>query len=319
MNPTVSLLVPVFNRVDLLGPCLDSALAQTMTDLEVVVVDGASTDGTWDVCLEYAKRDPRVRVFREHENRGPVRGWFECIQHARGSLATFLWSDDLIAPTFLERTLPHLDTDDTAFAYTAAEIGRVPGTGRIAYALGSSRMMPSEEFLHGALATRGRFPLSPACGLFRLDDLRRNFVMELPTTPAFDLTSTGAGTDVLQFLLAASQRPQVAHIAEPLAFFRAHGGSISVDGHGGQVSRSYAMSKAWFAREHGYPELIPRILAWHWLGDMRDARQVISPWAAVRLLPAQTTPLRLLGAAVQVMACELVTWLVARATRVGVR
>ena len=120
MNPAVSLLVPVFNRADLLSQCVDSALAQTMGNLEVVIVDGASTDRTWDVCLSYAERDTRVRVFREVQNEGPVRGWWRCLEEARGTYGTFLWSDDVLMPTFLERTFPHLASDDVAFAYSAA-------------------------------------------------------------------------------------------------------------------------------------------------------------------------------------------------------
>jgi glycosyltransferase involved in cell wall biosynthesis len=253
-----------------------------MRDLEVVVVDGASTDGTWDVCLEYAAADPRVRVIREATNAGPVRGWWRCLAEARGTYATFLWSDDLLMPPFLERTLPFLADDDVAFAYTAAEIGESPGSGTVRYALPTTRVIRSDAFVVGSLTTRRRFPVSPACALFRLDDLRRNFVMELGTTPRLDLSATGAGVDLMLFLLAASHRPLVAHIREPLAFFRAHTGSISTGGRGGQVALEYALTKSWFAREYGWPELIPTILAWHWLGQMRAWRRPVSPGAAVK-------------------------------------
>ena len=83
-TPLVSLLVPVYNRADLLAACLDSAIAQTTGDFEVVVVDGASTDGTWEVCRRYADADPRIRVYRDDENTGPVEGWWRCLKLARG-------------------------------------------------------------------------------------------------------------------------------------------------------------------------------------------------------------------------------------------
>ena len=279
--PVVSLLVPVFNRADLLGACIESALAQTMPDLEVVVVDGASTDGTWDVCLHYAALDPRVRVFREAQNSGPVLGWWRCVEEASGNHATFLWSDDLLKPTFLQRTLPYLADDEIAFAYTAAEVGDSPGSGKIRYAQKGSPIVSSDSFILGALTTRGQYPLSPTCALFRLGDLRSNFTRELPTDPPTDLTATGAGTDVLFYLLAASERPKVAHVPEALAFFRAHKGSISVQGRDGLVSRSYAATKAWFAERYGRRDLLPTIVAWHWLADMRSSRRAISPTAAV--------------------------------------
>jgi len=281
MNPLVSLLVPVFNRADLLVPCLDSALAQTMPDFEVVVVDGASTDGTWDVCLRYAAADSRVRIFRDAVNTGPVRGWWRCVEEARGTYATFLWSDDMLKPTFLASTVPVLAHHDVAFVFTAAEIGPEAGAGEFHYAQ-PSRLMPSNEFIEGSLPGTGVYPVSPACALFRLADLRQSFMMELPTEPRTDLTATGAGVDLLLYLLTALRYPRVACLPEPLAFFRAHAGSITVDGRGGQVALGYALTESWFARTNGYRERVGAILARLWLHEMRASRRLLSPSAAAR-------------------------------------
>lgn len=281
MSPKVSLLVPAFNRADLLIPCLDSALAQTMADLEVVVVDGASTDGTWDVCQRYAAVDPRVRVFRDAVNTGPVRGWWRCLEEARGAYATFLWSDDVLQPTFLARTMPALANRDVAFVFTAAEVGSRPGTGEIHYAHRSG-LMPSREFIEGSLPATGSYPVSPACALFRSADLRQSFLMELPTEPVIDLTATGAGVDMLLYVLTALRYPLVACLAEPLAFFRAHAGSITVDGRGGQVALDYAQAQSWFARTNGFDGRVGVIAARLWLLEMRTYRRFMSPMAAAR-------------------------------------
>ncbi len=281
MNPTVSLLVPTFNRADLLVPCLDSALAQTMPDLEVVVVDGASTDGTWDVCLRYAAADARVRVFCDPVNSGPVRGWWRCVEEACGMYATFLWSDDMLQPDFLLRTVPALSRPEVGFVFTAAEIGPHPGAGTINYAQ-RSRLMPSEEFIKGSLSGTGGYPVSPACALFRLADVRQSFMMELPTEPTINLTATGAGTDVLLYLLTARRYPLVACLSEPLAFFRAHPGSITVQGRGGEVTLGYALATSWFAQMNGHRRLAGRILARQWLHEMRTTRRFVSPTAAAR-------------------------------------
>lgn len=280
LGPGVSLLVPVFNRSDLLASCLNSVLAQTTDDWEVVVVDGGSTDDTWGVCQRYAEMDPRIRAFRDQVNTGPVRGWWRCLDEARGTLATFLWSDDLLLPTFLERTVPFLADDDLAFVFTAAEVGPQPGMGRISYAE-PEQEIASTDFIVASITEPGRYPASPACALFRLEDIRRSFVFELPTGEGFDLTDTGAGTDRLIYLLTALRYPRIANIGEPLAFFRAHAGSISVDGRGGRVSLGYAMAESWFALAIGRPDLAQVRLARHWLSQMRAVRRIIRPAVAV--------------------------------------
>lgn len=281
MRPEVSLLVPVFNRAELLVPCLDSALAQTMADLEVVVVDGASTDNTWEVCQRYAASDSRVRIFRDPVNTGPVRGWWRCIEEARGAYGTFLWSDDVLQPTFVAETLPILADSEVAFVFTATEIGPEPGAGAIHYAH-PSRLIPSREFVEASLDGTGNYPVSPACALFRITDLRESFTMELPTRPVRDLTATGAGVDLLFFLLTALRYSRVACLSESLAFFRAHAGSMTIDGRGGQITLDYAATRSWFAREYGFRDPSPRILARQWLHEMRVSRHFVNPNEAAR-------------------------------------
>ena len=53
INPKVSILIPVYNRVDMIRDCIDSALSQDYLDLEVIVSDNCSTDGTWELCCRF--------------------------------------------------------------------------------------------------------------------------------------------------------------------------------------------------------------------------------------------------------------------------
>jgi hypothetical protein len=94
------------------------------------------------------------------------------------------------------------------------------------------------------------------------------------------MTATGAGTDVLLFLLTARRYPLVACLSEPLAFFRWHPGSITVQGGGGGVTLGYARAMGWFALMNGHPALAERILARQWLREMRNAGRFVSPTAA---------------------------------------
>jgi glycosyltransferase involved in cell wall biosynthesis len=105
MTATVSICVPTYNGARYLGPCLDSALAQTFADFELVVVDDGSADATPDIARRYAETDPRIRVWRNERNRGLVANWNRCVELARGAWVKFLFQDDLLEPACLEEML----------------------------------------------------------------------------------------------------------------------------------------------------------------------------------------------------------------------
>jgi glycosyltransferase involved in cell wall biosynthesis len=95
--PTVSVITPAFNAAPYVRETLDSVLAQTFTDFEVIVVDDGSTDETAAIVDWYAQRDPRVRVVRQ-ANRGIAAARNTAIAHARGRFLALLDSDDLWFP-----------------------------------------------------------------------------------------------------------------------------------------------------------------------------------------------------------------------------
>jgi glycosyltransferase involved in cell wall biosynthesis len=101
-EPVVSVLVRAFNCERYIGPAIESILAQTFQDFEIVVVDDASTDGTEAILQAYAQRDERVRVFRNETNQGPVRAMNLGLRHARGEFVAFHDGDDVSLPHRLE-------------------------------------------------------------------------------------------------------------------------------------------------------------------------------------------------------------------------
>jgi len=106
--PITSILIPVYNRETLVRRAIESAQAQTVQDIEIVVVDNASTDGTFDVVAAMAETDRRIKLLRNATNIGPVRNWQACAAQATAPYSKIVFSDDAIAPTYLERTLPAL-------------------------------------------------------------------------------------------------------------------------------------------------------------------------------------------------------------------
>jgi glycosyltransferase involved in cell wall biosynthesis len=110
--PRVSIGLPVYNGEDYVGEAVESLVAQTFTDFELVIVDNASTDKTGEICRAVAARDPRVRYQRNDRNIGGGPN-----QNLAFSLANaapyFKWAahDDVHAPRFLERCVEVLDRD----------------------------------------------------------------------------------------------------------------------------------------------------------------------------------------------------------------
>ena len=105
MTLPVSICVPTYNGTRYLKRCLDSALAQTFEDFELVIVDDGSTDATPEIVRHYSSRDPRIRVWRNARNLGLVRNWNRCVELASGEWVKFLFQDDLLEPSCLERML----------------------------------------------------------------------------------------------------------------------------------------------------------------------------------------------------------------------
>ena len=104
MSPRVSVIVPIYNVEPFLRECADSILAQTFTDLELVLVDDGSPDGCPAICDEYAERDARIRVIHK-ENGGLSDARNVGLEAAAGEYISFVDGDDMIAPRFLELLL----------------------------------------------------------------------------------------------------------------------------------------------------------------------------------------------------------------------
>ena len=123
----VSVVIPCYNYGQYLAEALESALNQTHSPIEVIVVDDGSTDSTPDVCREYANR---VKVVRQ-QNGGLPSSRNRGIQVAKGMFIAFLDADDILEPTYLERTLRafHENADlSIGFVYTQMTLfGREQG------------------------------------------------------------------------------------------------------------------------------------------------------------------------------------------------
>ena len=103
--PLVSVLVTVYNRERYLADCLNSILLSTMQDFEVVVVDDGSKDRSVEIAEDFARRDPRIRFFRNLKNLGDYPNRNRAAELAVGKWLKYVDSDDMIQPDCLTKML----------------------------------------------------------------------------------------------------------------------------------------------------------------------------------------------------------------------
>jgi glycosyltransferase involved in cell wall biosynthesis len=107
----VSIGLPVYNGARYLAATLDSILAQTYKDFELIISDNASTDGTAEICQAYSARDARIFYYRNEINLGLSKNYSRVFELSSSEYFRWATYDDLIAPEFLAKCVAVLDSD----------------------------------------------------------------------------------------------------------------------------------------------------------------------------------------------------------------
>lgn len=116
-SPLISIIVPVYNTGKYLDRCIQSVLAQTYTNWELLLIDDGSTDSSGAICDKYAAEDNRIRVFHK-ENGGVSSARNLGLDNAKGDWITFIDADDSVKPEYLSNLLKHTHTGaDLIFSY----------------------------------------------------------------------------------------------------------------------------------------------------------------------------------------------------------
>jgi glycosyltransferase involved in cell wall biosynthesis len=174
--PSVSVCIPTYRGTAYLGAAIESVLAQTYDDFEVVIIDDHSGDGTAGLVKRYA--DPRIRFIENPANLGPEGNWNKCLAEARGTYLKLLPHDDVLMPHCLERQVEVLKADsagDIALVFSARAIIDHHGRrihGR-AYPGGKRRLIPAHDALKRCLRYGTNLIGEPGGVLFRRELARR--------------------------------------------------------------------------------------------------------------------------------------------------
>lgn len=109
-NPNVSILIPAYNIEDYIGTCIESCLAQTYSNFEMIIVDDGSTDLTGEICDVYSQKDTRIRVIHQN-NLGLASARNNALSLANGKYIIFVDGDDIVAKDLLQIALNEINKE----------------------------------------------------------------------------------------------------------------------------------------------------------------------------------------------------------------
>ena len=217
-GPKVTIAIPTFNRRDYLEAALRSSLAQTYANLEVIVSDNASTDGTPQLLAGFS--DPRLVTLRQDTNLGMMGNWDACLARASGTYFILLSDDDLLEPEAIATMV------DAFSAPGSAAVGAVYVQARIIGPRGELRHLgaaaPADESAYEAIQGffNGKRPTYPCTILLRTEDLR--------AAGGYSYEGLTLACDARAWMAAAIRRGRVRFIPQLLASYRVHPGGLTL-------------------------------------------------------------------------------------------
>lgn len=237
----ISVCIPTYNGSEYLKACLDSVLAQTFTDFEVLVVDDQSSDASVAIAEEYAAADPRVRVLINEQNLGLVGNWNRCAELARGEWVKYVFQDDLISPDCLAKMLASA-APDTAMVVCRRDFlfEAVPEKTQRQYVAYKEAYNPDKLFAAATVITPETF------SAVVFSNFGKNFVGE-PTAVMLRRSvffSYGPFNRAmiqacdLEYWTRIGVNCGMTYVPETLATFRVHGASTSGSNMGGKRFRA---------------------------------------------------------------------------------
>lgn len=221
--------VPVYNGATFLAETIDSLLAQSYEDFELVISDNASTDSTEAICRSYMSRDPRVRYERQAINRGAPWNYNRVFELARGRYFRWAAHDDLCASTFLARCVEVLDCNPE-IVWCQSRVGVIDRLGKTVDTSGCDLSGAAEILVIG----EGQVPKLAESNAMRSPHQRFRNVL-LGNTACFDIYGL-IRSDILRgmslwkpyfgwekvLISGLSLRGKCAEIPEELFFYRIH-------------------------------------------------------------------------------------------------
>ena len=231
-NPKVTIAIPTFNRASFLHQAVESALAQTYQNIEIIVSDNASTDATKQLLSSYKEKG--IVVIEQTQNVGMIQNWNACLERATGEYFLLLSDDDVLEPMAIDKLVaPFLSRADTI------TIGIVFGRTRIVdeqlyeinKPIGGIPYEAGLDFCMNFL--RGLRIVFPCSTLFRVSDLKQ--IGGYKGEKYFVACDAGA---LIEIIL---KRGYVVYLNEITSNYRKHNSNLT---NANQIERGIIISRA---------------------------------------------------------------------------
>jgi glycosyltransferase involved in cell wall biosynthesis len=254
----------VYNGERYLAQAIESILAQTFVDFELIICDNASTDRTESICRSFADRDPRVRYYRNPTNLGAAPNYNKCFEYARGEYVRWAAHDDFLGREYLERCVAALDANPDAVLCQSrtvvvdeegVEVALTDGTGGPVW---EGRPLldrldvydPPHDVSSRSVNRRIRELLINTGWCFEIFGvMRRSALLKTPLHLSF------YGSDKVLLVAMAIEGPWVT-VDEPLFFRRYHPGQSS--------SKSNEELKKWIDARNGHSKVPAQVRCLQW-------------------------------------------------------
>ena len=242
MKPDVTICTPTYNGARYLADALQSALAQTHSNFELIIVDDGSTDDTLAIARRFSALDRRIRVYSNLANLGLPGNWSRACQLASADWLLFLFQDDFFAPTFAERMLATANLHSTEITCCRRNFLFQPGVPPLVRSsflnlvehFNFANIFPGKDFVSAAefSAALSALPTTnfigePTAVLFHRS-LIKDFGLFHPTMRQL--------VDFEYWARIASNRG-ISYVDEPLVTFRFHGASATSTNAGSRIRK----------------------------------------------------------------------------------
>jgi glycosyltransferase involved in cell wall biosynthesis len=217
--PKVSIGLAVYNGERYLEQAVDSILAQTFTDFELIISDNASTDRTQEICQKYAAIDPRIRYHRNPTNIGGANNENLTFKISRGQFFRWAAHDDFCAPELIEKCLEVLDHDPTVVLCHSTVIA-VDENGNFMGTMSSDEGTSEKPHIRFRQLASNKHKCEATYGLIRSDVMRKS---------QLQLNYTGSDR---AFLCELGFFGRFKQIPEPLFYKRFHPKNMFLDWRG---------------------------------------------------------------------------------------